>query len=706
MMSGCVKEYHISGNQYQTTIKWNDKTAWIADGYFGDIALEEGSLFRACIKDVKSGEKKTITSESIWKSVRVKDHGHILDIRFSEPEGIAELMFAVKGVYDEKGISWSIDVINDNPEWSVMEVDYPTPLMKADYFDMFVPSGSGLEIKDAGKVGFSEDAGYPGGKLCMSYFAVYGKKSGIYIGIEDGQGSVKYLQMKAAENRAVFKATFYGPGGSQPSNTFSVCGCSRWQHIEGDWYDATMLYAHFVRTKANWLPEIGEDGRTDTPRRFKKIPFWVADYIPNSPSQGDNKPMRLSAGSDIYDKGYWVDAVIQLQEELGVPVAYHVYNWHEIPFNIEYPHFLPAKQEFIEGAKKLKEHPIYVIPYINSVSWESRDVEMGHEINFENVGAKEAIIRENGEFDMEPFPQKTVKGETSQLMHMCPSSKIWHTFINNLVTEMEGTLPIDGVYFDQIGATRSIPCYNPSHGHLPGGGSYWVEGYRLMMEKIKAGKPDDNFYFTENNAENYAKSFDGFLTWKWVRNAQVPAFPAVYTGYIEMLGRITMGTKKGDYAFFKYSLAQSLLYGQQLGWCKADIVYDKQWMAFLKQMVHLRYAYTELFHCSDLLRTPKVTSSISAKITSPALGYKEDIVMEQISAGAWRYRNKEKLVLFCINVAEEEGEYELAFSAEEYGLDEYELPEDFCVEDNTCKVRGRIAPESYRVWELRRKHER
>ena len=105
------------------------------------------------------------------------------------------------------------------------------------------------------------------------------------------------------------------------------------------------------------------------------------------------------------------------------------------------------------------------------------------------------------------------------------------------------------------------------------------------------------------------------------------------------------------------------------------------------------------------MRPPKIRSSISAKVTSPAVGYKEDIVMEQISAGAWRYRNKEKLVLFCINVAEEEGEYELSFSAEEYSLDDYELPEDFCVEDKQCKVRGRIAPESYRVWELRRKHE-
>ena len=41
--------------------------------------------------------------------------------------------------------------------------------------------------------------------------------------------------------------------------------------------------------------------------------------------------------------------VSKLKERLGTPVAYHVYNWHEIPFNIGYPHFLPARKTAREG---------------------------------------------------------------------------------------------------------------------------------------------------------------------------------------------------------------------------------------------------------------------------------------------------------------------------------------------------------------------
>ena len=168
-----------------------------------------------------------------------------------------------------------------------------------------------------------------------------------------------------------------------------------------------------------------------------------------------------------------------------------------------------------------------------------------------------------------------------------------------------------------------------------------------------------------------------------------------------MLGRITIGKKKEDYDFFKYSTAQSLLYGQQLGWCKADVVYDKKRMAFLTKMVRLRYAYTKLFHCADMLRPPKVETSIRAKVTTPALSYKEDIVMDQVLAGAWRYRDKEKMVLFCINVAEEASDYCMTFSGKDYGLDSYELPEDFRVDGDLCTICGNIEAEGYKVWELK-----
>ena len=43
--------------------------------------------------------------------------------------------------------------------------------------------------------------------------------------------------------------------------------------------------------------------------------------------------MTLASVSERYGKDYWVEAAVALKERLGTPVGYHVYNWHEIPFN-------------------------------------------------------------------------------------------------------------------------------------------------------------------------------------------------------------------------------------------------------------------------------------------------------------------------------------------------------------------------------------
>lgn len=696
----------LNGNGYDVKIAYDEHSAWLDGGRFGDIKLEKSPIFRARIKDTESSENYEVESNSDWEELRIENSSGCLRAYFSNPCGIKDIVFLVEGIIDAKGISWLVSVMNNSPRHSVMSVDYFVPSVGAEYFDLFVPYGSGMVVKDAGKKGYASkdtESRYPGGFHVMQYFAVYGKKSGIYIGIEDERECVKDLRVFAGDKRADISAVFYGINASVAANSFRLSGRCRWEYIEGDWYDATMLYANFVHKRADWLPAIAADGRADTPKIFKEIPFWVCDYIPNTPSQGDNKPMKLSAGSDTYDKDYWVDAVIKLQKELNVPIAYHVYNWHSIPFNIEYPHFLPAKDAFIEGAKRLREHNIYVLPYINAGSWEMHDAEMGHKVNFDNTGSLGTLINEDGSFRVQSYPQKTVKGETSRLANMCPYSNEWRTVIDKLVREMEETLPIDGIYFDQVAAIPAAACYNANHGHTLGGGNHWAEGYRLMMEKISAKRPPQSFYFSENNAENFIKCYDGLLTWKWVGNGQVPAFSAIYAGYVELIGRCTIGAKKEDYEFFKYCFAESLLYGQQLGWCKADAVYDEKRTAFLKKAVELRYRYTELFHSSDMLRPPRVETAVAPKVTTPALDFTEDLTMEQISAGAWRYRNGEGLVLFCYNISESEEDFSLIFSAKEYGLDGFTLPEDFKISGDTCTVCGTIPAESFKVWELVRK---
>jgi hypothetical protein len=227
--------------------------------------------------------------------------------------------------------------------------------------------------------------------------------------------------------------------------------------------------------------------------------------------------------------------------------------------------------------------------------------------------------------------------------------------MNHLVREMESTLPIDGVYFDLIAATVPIPCSSTKHGHLPGGGSYWSEGYDRMIEGIKAGRTSESFYMSESTGETYVGTFDALLCWKWVQNDLVPAFPAIYAGYVQMVGRESdsVGTELG----FRYHFGEAMLFGQQPGWFYGGQGISEARLVFMKQVVDARMENIDLFNYGKLLRPPVVETDLA-----PVDGYR------QVISGVWQSEDGGKTVLFVINVSEQATSATLTLYPDEYGV--------------------------------------
>lgn len=690
----------IKRDGYSVSFDNGQHTLSVLGGRFGEMKISPAPLFFARAKRVSDGKGISFSSADRWGRVTVSGDGKEYYFKLEDPCEISGISVEYKAEVSDLGIFWSGSVTNRSREWSVMEITYPVLNVGRETFDLFLPVTSGIVIKDAGRRGYAY-TGEPA--FSMQFFAAYGNGDGVYLGIHDPNPVIKRYDVTSSDGKARFLIYMIGEGGSLAGNSFSLAGKCVWRVLRGDWFDAAKIYSEFVKAEARWLPEIKEDGRVDTPREFKEIPFWVCDYIPNTVSQGNNKPMKLSAGSDIYTKGYWYNAVIELQKILDVPIAYHVYNWHSIPFNVNYPHFLPAKDEFEVGLAELKKHGISVFPYINALSWETRDnFDEKFDVTFENTGEALAVKLEDGSISTAPYPQTHNDGKSVLLARICPTTKRWQSIIKDVVSEMESTLDIDGIYFDQVSAGHGRPCYDPTHGHALGGGSFWCDGYREFMTNIIKDKPEGSFYFSEDNTEQFMNLFDGFLTWRWLMNEEVPAFPAVYAGYIQMLGRNVLGEKKEDVEFFKHTLAKSFVYGQQLGWIKADVIYSKEKLPLLKTLVRERYRHAETFIRSEMLRPPKVISSLPPKVTSPAMFFTSEVVMEQVYAGAWKYRSGGKTVIFVINIAKEECEYTLSFDSREYGVDEAALLErGFALDgDKVAKITEKIAPESITVFEF------
>ena len=655
----------IEKSRWAVTLSAEEHGVSFASGHFGALSVLPSPVFRMKLEvSGDSGTVREMDSLSGWGHVRCVFGDGLVKLWFSEPVGFGDITVVITGHIDDSGISWETDAENNDAGWSVTEITCPLPAVSGEPLHLFVPERSGREIADAGNRGFEGAWDYPG--LSMQYFALWGEKDGVYFGAHDPLASMKRFSVSVKEGRGEVRCAYYAPGAGEGANSFSTPGYFRWEVFEGDWYDAAMRYADFVHHNAAWLPA---KGRPDTPKRFKEIPYWICDYIPNTPQQRDARPMTLAAVSERYGKDYWTDAAIALKNRLGTPVAYHVYNWHEIPFNINYPHFLPARETARQGFEKLRDAGVYVFPYINAVSWEMDDADEGFTENYANTGVRGIVMNRYGKPLFVPYPQKKADGQDTRLGIICPSFPRWHEIIGNVAREVERTLPVDGIYFDQIAAVPSYPCRSRDHSHRPGGGSWWAEGFGRMMEKINAGRPDDRFYFSECNAEAYTKYFDGFLTWVWNTGDDVPAFPAIYAGYIQMIGRYTDGAKRDDDAYFRYHLAESLLFGQQLGWLNAHVIYNEKRMPYLEALVHTRFRYTELFNTGKLLRPPVVKTDVPPVTSS-------GITMRQVLSGVWQTEDGETTVLFIVNASDKPAGAVLRLYPYEYGAD---CPEELSI---------------------------
>lgn len=614
-----------------TSERWNLAVAYSSDsgirfheGRFGDMEVSGGVVFTMEIRDGE-GNIRSVDSETGWSSVDVAYGANAVTITMSDPGRgrVKGLSVELTGKMDEKGISWYTKVINQSQTYTVMSIHYPTPEFKAKTIHVFLPEHSGRAIMNAHEAGCSIRWDYPGYPLSMPYFAYWGETSGLYLGVHDPDGSMKIFTTQVAQSCGNLAVKFPAIGAGIPGNSFDVGGCMRWEVFEGDWYDATMIYANFVHNYANWLPE---KGRPDTAEKFKRIAAWTVDYSNNDTLAG----------------------ALRIRESLGYPTAVHSYFWHQIDFDTLYPHFLPAKKNTAERFTRLREAGIYVLPYINGAAWGTLDAAAGYEINYDNTGVNGVALFPDG------VPRVDVYA--NPLAVMCPGFKTWHGIMNDLVREIESGLPVDGVYFDLIAATVPIPCSSSNHGHLPGGGSYWTDGYNNMIRNLKADRPAESFYMSESSGETYVKTFDGLLCWKWVQNDLVPAFPAIYAGYVQMVGRESdsVGTENA----FRYHFGEAMLFGQQPGWFYGGQNISNERLAFMKQVVDARMQYIDLFNYGKLLRPPVVETELV-----PVNGYR------QVISGAWQAEDGGKTVLFVINVSERATTATVNLYPAEYGVD-------------------------------------
>jgi hypothetical protein len=306
------------------------------------------------------------------------------------------------------------------------------------------------------------------------------------------------------------------------------------------------------------------------------------------------------------------------------------------------------------------------MPYINGRLWDTRD-RGAEDWEFTRRALPAAAKRADGQPYTESYGSKETNGIPVKLAVMCPATTLWQQTVRDIVLRLLREAGTKAVYIDQIAAAAPQLCMDPAHGHPLGGGHWWNEGYWTMLEAIRRAMPRDAMLTTECNAEPFVRWCDGYLTWHWQHDGQVPAFPAVYGGAIQMFGRAYRGGATKDLAL-RMKAGQQLAFGEQLGWIDPGVINEPGNGDYFRQVAQLRAKVNRYFYAGEMARPPR--------LADPLVKVKADwqwsgewwVTTDAVLTGAWRIPAEKRLVLLFANVSDEPVTTTLRFDPATYGL--------------------------------------
>lgn len=611
--------------------------------FFSGIA----PIFTLTARAVDSDELITVSSHGGFKSCvfskSQKDYVFIL----TDNEKLSDVTVVLCAHTDGRRIEWAVNLISCNDEYSLFECDYPQITFDCNKNTYFLsPTGPGEVWNSQAECRSLQN--YPSYGASMQFMAFWNKASrrGIYYGLHDPSPAYKkiFFEKKKDENTFTFKGILPLTDIDVSRNSQSLRGLCVWELFDGDWYDAAMLYRNFFIKYAAWMPETAETGRADIADWFKKVSHWWR--------------VRMK------DDEQYVNDILAANADLGYDSPVHLYDWHQIPYDNDYPHYFPAKDAFLSGVKRLQQNGVRVMPYINGRLWDTRDKGL-NDWKWSKEAEPNCTKNRHGEPFIETYSSKETDGSSVRLSIMCPSTACWQEKVTELVNKLLNEVGVDGVYIDQIAAAQPYICEDRSHSHRPGGGSWWMESYNNLLDHVNRVRPEDKILTTECTADPFMKRLQGYLTWLWVHNNQVPAFVAVYSGYVAMFGRNYYYMPFDDDEGQRIMLAQSFTFGEQLGWNDLELYSHMKHKDFYKKCVRERTKIGEYMYNGRLLRSPEFKDNLPKLRTERCKeAYGGIVEHSAVFAEHWQRNDGEEL-LVIVNAGEKTAKIDFSF-----GLDD------------------------------------
>ncbi len=488
--------------------------------------------------------------------------------------------------------------MNGASDWTLWQVEFPCLdglQASGDFANdrLFYPDCWGVEYRGSAMPRLQRR--YPRGwETTMQLLGYTAGAETLYLGVHDPALRTKdFIFVPPAPGAADsapgrFAVVTFPEGMTAPGNSFATDYDTVAGVLAGDWFDAAGVYAAWARSQA-WA---AAPPATDAPaaRSRREVHAWQVLQV-------TDKPMAV-----------WAELMERLASRLGVRFGIHFYNWHQIPFDISYPDYFPARAGFKQMVARLNRAGIVTMPYINgrlwdinAPSWTARHAEPSAAKGSAQRLAPRALFTYLEEY-----------GSGQKLAPMCPTTPFWRDTVTELCRRIVQELGCGGVYIDQIAAEKAELCFDAAHGHPLGGGGFWLAGYREMLRQIRGAVGPEPYLTTECNWEGCAADYDALLSWHRFSDELIPMFPAVYAGQARLFG-CQFGAKdlaeNGGEGFAR-RMAMLFVWGGQLGWGDLTPLLEPRHAALCRyfgQLCRQRAEHAETFAAGRLLRPPLVT---------------------------------------------------------------------------------------------------
>lgn len=672
-----VKErFDVQAGELTFTLLQTDSGVWMEPIFAKETAKEAQPcpLFFVDLWDTEREKKLTTDSGYGWEHVRILTKKNYLRITLTNPDNarIRDVSVVAEAFLSptEHSVRWKMRLINGSDRWSALNLSYPQCIVRG-FKDVYASEYSGMLFENFNRRCGTIRGKYPtGNRLNMAYIALYNPveetgTNGFYQGIHDADGTPKLMSLAGApltgSTYLFCEATpdYAGHAG----NSFTLPGELVWKRFSGDWFDATEIYRNFVFSCGKWLSPLR--GRENSPEWLREMPVWIVHNLPDTNPDANPFPITLRGVTPDTRPDDWYRTAIRFKEALGVPVAYHLYNWHWVPFNNDNPNYFPVHHDLKEGMKHLKEAGVRVVPYVQGYFWDMRDGR-GEDVRF-GAEALEATAKNiNGDPIYYTYAATEPDGEYARLSVMCPTTPVWKNELRQICRRLSKDFGMDGVYLDVLSLNYDS-CHDETHLHPPGWSDYWWKAFTDLIAGLRTETPEDFGIISECTAEVYSGAVDGMLSWTWTQVDCVPAFPRVYGGRTATVGRLYTSDKRKDHDYFRFQISQSLIFGQQLGWIHPEIVDDPVQFPFFKKMARIRYDRNAFFAEAEMLRPPLVGGDAPTLNCLPYLRGKFLHHETLIQTGAWE-DSKGNRTLFVINASDKETEFTLTVKESEYNL--------------------------------------